>query len=82
MGDCKDCIRCGEIFPSDSMTPDAFGDSSVCMCHVCLSELKETDKSYMLVQVPEIYGTTFIFKNQLEELKEEVGEENITIIRA
>ena len=77
---CKKCFRCREIYPSDDLTPDAFGDSSVCMCSNCLRELKSDNSKYVLVETTEYMGTTFVFKQQLDELKDYWGEANVKVL--
>lgn len=80
MANCKACFRCGEMNPVDDMTTDAFGDHSIQMCDRCLDSLHKECEHYLLVKVPDIYGTTFIHEKELDDLKRYVGEENVEII--
>lgn len=77
---CKQCIRCNDTYPTDDMTTDAFGDHSAQMCNSCLYDLEKDNSRYLLVKVPDICGKTFVFKQELEELKRYVGAENVEII--
>lgn len=77
---CKKCIRCKDVYPSDDMTTDAFGDSGVQMCNQCIHDLEKDDSRYLLVEVPDIYGKTFVFKQELEELKRYIGDEDVKVI--
>lgn len=73
----KKCFRCNELNPSDDMTPDAFGDSSVLMCEPCMFDLKEDNSKYILVETSEYTGTTFVRKAELDDLIRHWGEENV-----
>lgn len=78
---CKRCIECNDSYPSDDMTTDAFGDHSVQMCNSCLFDLEKNKNSkYVLVKVPDIYGTTFVFKQELEQLKNYVGADDVKVL--
>lgn len=77
---CKKCIRCEEIHPTDDMTTDAFGDSGVQMCNYCLGELEKDNSRYLLVEVPDIYGKTFVFKQEIDELKSHIGSEDVKVL--
>ena len=77
---CKKCFRCEETYPSDDLTPDAFGDSSVCMCDSCLSDLKTDNSRYLLVETPDYCGTTFVLKQELSQLQDRWGKENVKIL--
>jgi len=77
---CKQCVNCNETWPTDDMATDAFGDSSTQMCNCCLNEIRDNNDIFLLVKVPDIYGTTFIYKGQLEELKSYVGSDNVQVI--
>lgn len=78
---CKRCIECNDYYPSDDMTTDAFGDHSVQMCNSCLFDLEKNKNSkYVLVKVPDIYGTTFVFKQELEQLKNYVGADDVKVL--
>ncbi|MBG9693323.1 hypothetical protein ABD91_21550 [Lysinibacillus sphaericus] len=77
---CKKCFRCNETYPSDDLTPDGFGDSSVCMCNLCMSELKTDHSRYLLVETPDYCGTTFVLKQELTNLQEYWGKDKVTVL--
>ncbi len=78
--DAKNCIRCNHSSHTDNMTTDAFGDSSVQMCISCLYELRNDNSRFLLVEVPDIEGNTFVFKQELEHLKQYVGPHNVILL--
>lgn len=77
---CKKCFRCDERYPSDDLTPDAFGDFSVCICDNCMCNLKTDSSKYLLVEVPEYSGITFVMRAELEDLRDYVGDENLKVL--
>ena len=76
----QECFRCNEIYPSDDMTPDGFGDSSVQLCDGCMYEIRKDNSQYILVKTPEYSGTTFVLKHELKNLIEEYDEEEIEVL--
>lgn len=74
------CFRCNEIYPSDDMTPDGFGDSHVQLCDSCMFEIRKDNSQYILVKTPEYSGTTFVLKQYLDELIEEYGENEVEVL--
>lgn len=78
---CKRCFRCNKTYPSSAdVTPDGFGDSSVVMCHSCMSELETDHSRFVLVKTPDYIGTTFVLKQELEDLKKYWGRDQVTVL--